>query len=195
MNGDPTHRGKLSVTHEGMARHVGALHGMGYQVHVHANGDAAADLMMDVFETVLEANPRNDHRHTFIHCQNYRDDQLDRMVTLGLTPSFFPSHVHYFGDMHCEVTFGPERAAAMCPTRSAVDRGLRFTIHNDASVTPTLPLHLMWCAVNRTTVSGRVLGLDQAITPLQALRAHTIDAALLNTTGAREQRSVEPYNS
>jgi len=35
----------------------------------------------------------------------------------------------------------------------------------------------MWCAVNRTTVSGRVLGIDQAITPREALRAHTIDAA------------------
>jgi predicted amidohydrolase YtcJ len=191
MTGDPGHCGKLSVTHEGMTRHVGALHDMGYQVHVHANGDAAADLMMDVFETVLEANPRDDHRHTLIHCQNYRDDQLDRMVKLGLTPSFFAAHIHYFGDMHCEVTFGPERTARMCATRSAADRGLRFTIHNDASVTPTLPLHLLWCAVNRTTVSGRVLGIDQAITAQEALRAHTIDAAW-QVFREHERGSIEP---
>lgn len=177
FNGDPDHCGTLAVTVEGMTRHVGALHDAGFQVHVHANGDAAADVMLDAIENVLKVNPRDDHRHTFIHCQNYRDDQLDRMMELGVVCSFFPAHLHYWGDMHTEITFGPERVKRMCPLRAAADRGMRFTIHNDATVTPTRPLHLMWCAVNRLSASGRSLGEEQKITPREALRAHTIDAA------------------
>jgi len=177
INGDPDYCGTLAVTREGMIKHVGAIHNAGMQTHIHVNGDGTADLMLDVMEAVLKANPRADHRHTFIHCQSFRDEQLDRMKELGLTPSFFPAHIHYWGDMHVEITVGPERAARMSPSGSAVRRGLRFTIHNDATVTPTLPLHLMWCAVNRTTTSGVKLDGNQCITPMQALRAHTQDAA------------------
>jgi predicted amidohydrolase YtcJ len=177
LNGDPNHCGKLAITREGMIKHVGAIHNAGYQTHIHVNGDATADLMLDVLEQVLKANPREDHRHTFIHCQTIRDDQLDRMKQLGITPSFFPAHLYYWGEMHCEVTVGPERATRLSPSGSAARRGIRFTIHNDATVTPTLPLHLIWCAVNRITAGGIKLGEDQCITPMQALRAHTLDAA------------------
>ncbi len=177
LNGDPNYCGKLAITREGMIKHVGALHNAGFQTHIHVNGDGTADVMLDVMEAVLEAHPREDHRHTFIHCQTFRDDQLDRMKELGLTPSFFPAHIHYWGDVHSAITVGPERAARLSPAGSAVRKGMRFTIHNDATVTPILPLHLMWCAVNRTTTSGVQLGKDQCITPMQALRAHTLDAA------------------
>ncbi|MBT3559318.1 MAG: amidohydrolase [Rhodospirillales bacterium] len=191
FNGDPEHRGNLAVTVEGMTKHVGALHDAGHQVHVHANGDAAADVMLDAFENVLKASPRDDHRHTFIHCQNYRDDQLDRMMELGLVCSFFPAHLHYWGDMHIDITFGPERVKRMCPLRAAADRGMRFTIHNDATVTPTRPLHLMWCAVSRVSTTGRSLGEEQRITPAEALRAHTIDAAW-QVFEDEERGSIEP---
>lgn len=191
LNGDPDYCGKLAITREGMIKHVGILHDAGFQTHIHVNGDGTADVMLDVMEAVLAANPRDDHRHTFIHCQTFRDDQLDRMKNLGLTPSFFPAHIHYWGDVHCEITVGPERAARLSPAGSAVRKGMRFTIHNDATVTPTLPLHLMWCAVNRTTTSGVQLGKDQCITPLQALRAHTLDAAW-QVFLDHERGSIEP---
>jgi predicted amidohydrolase YtcJ len=177
MHGDPNHRGRLGVTREGMTRHVGALHDAGFQTHIHVNGDAAGDVVLDAMEAVLAANPRDDHRHTLIHCQTLRDDQLDRMVDMGVTASFFPAHVYYWGDKHRDEFLGPRRAARISPLGSAVERGLRFTIHNDTSVTPMRPLHLMWCACNRITASGQVLGEDQRISPRQALRAHTIDAA------------------
>jgi len=191
LNGDPSYCGTLAITREGMIKHIGDLHDAGLQTHTHVNGDGTADVMLDVMEAVLKANPREDHRHTFIHCQTFRDDQLDRMKELGLTPSFFPAHIYYWGDVHREITVGPERAARLSPAGSAAKRGLRFTIHNDATVTPTLPLHLMWCAVNRTTTTGVQLGEDQCITPMQALRAHTIDAAW-QVFLDHERGSIEP---
>ncbi|MBT5818032.1 MAG: amidohydrolase [Proteobacteria bacterium] len=176
-NGDPTHRCELSVSHEQMVARIGKLHDLGFQCHIHANGDAAADRALDAIEEVQKANRREDHRHTLIHSQNLREDQLDRMAASGVSVSFFPAHLHFFGDFHSSVTFGPDRVRNMCPTRWAEERGIRFTIHNDAQVTPTRPLHLIWCAVNRQSLSGKVIGKEQAVSPLRALRAHTIDAA------------------
>ncbi len=191
LNGDPTYRCELAVTRDMMVKRIGKLHDMGFQCHIHANGDATADLMLDAIEEVQRANHRDDHRHTLIHAQNYREDQLDRMAEMGVSVSFFPAHLYYWGDFHRDVTLGPERVQNMCPTRWAAERGIRFTIHNDAQVTPTLPLHLMWCAVNRRSVNNTDLGRGQTITPERALRSHTIDAAW-QVFQEHERGSIEP---
>jgi hypothetical protein len=100
------------------------------------------------------------------------------MAELGISPSFFGLHVYYWGDRHREYFLGPDRAAYISPARAAKDRELRFTLHNDAPVVSNVsPLFIMWTAVNRLTSSGHILGGDQRITVLDALRAVTIDAA------------------
>lgn len=169
--------GDLDGLVEGMTRHVGALHDAGFQTHIHVNGDAAGDVVLDAMEAVLAANPRDDHRHTLVHCETLRDDQLERMVALGVTASFFLAYVYCWGDKHRDEFLGSRRAARISPLGSAVERRLRFMIHNDTSVTPMRPSHFMWCACNRITALGEVLGANQRITPRQALRAHTIDDA------------------
>jgi hypothetical protein len=112
-----------------------------------------------------------------IHAQMAREDQLDRMQALGVIPSFFVLHTYYWGDRHRDIFMGPERAARMSPARSAADRGIRFTLHCDTPVVPMEPLRLIWSAVNRRSSSGESIGPAQRITPQEALRAVTIDAA------------------
>ncbi len=162
---------------EVLTAQVKKLHGMGFQVHCHANGDAGADLFLDAVEAALDIHPRGDHRHTIIHGQALRDDQLQRMAKLGVTVSFFPAHIYFWGDRHYDTFLGPERAERISPAKSAEKYGVRYTIHNDASVTPTRPIHLAHCAINRLTLSGRILGEQQKVSALSALRAQTIDAA------------------
>ena len=106
-----------------------------------------------------------------------RVDQLDDMKRLGMTPSFFAAHTYYWGDRHWSTFMGPERAARMSPTKSALDRDLRFTVHLDTPVTPMLPLLAVWSAVHRESTGGRIIGEAERIDPMQALRAVTIDAA------------------
>ena len=156
---------------------VGKLHRLGFQIHCHCNGDAGSDMFLDAVEAALQARPRDDHRHTVIHGQVLRDDQLARMAQLGVTVSFFSAHIHFWGDRHVDTFLGPERAQHISPAASAERHGVRYTLHNDASVTPTRPLHLAHCAVNRRTSSGRVLGEAERIPVASALRAQTIDAA------------------
>ncbi|WP_293575726.1 amidohydrolase [Phaeobacter sp.] len=169
------------MSQDAMDQHVGDLHRAGFQIHCHCNGDAGADMFINAVEAAMDTDPapgpRRDHRHTIIHGQTLRDDQLARMADLGITVSFFSAHIHFWGDTHRDVFLGPERAARISPAASAERFGVRYTIHNDASVTPTRPLHLAHCAVNRRTASGAILGEGEKVSVLSALRAQTIDAA------------------
>jgi predicted amidohydrolase YtcJ len=156
---------------------VDKLHRLGLQIHCHCNGDAGSEMFIDAVEAALRKHPRSDHRHTIIHGQVLREDQMKRMVRLGMTVSFFTAHIHFWGDRHYDTFLGPDRAARISPAATAKQLGLRYTIHNDASVTPTRPLHLTHCAVNRTTASGRLLGEEERISVDAALKAQTIEAA------------------
>lgn len=174
---DPSYRGYPVIARDALAERVGHYHAAGRQVAVHGNGDASIDDILDAFEAALAAEPRPDSRPVIVHAQMARDDQLDRMRTLGVVPSFFVLHTFYWGDRHRERFMGPERAARMSPTRSAAERGIPFTIHADAPVVPMEPLRLVWSAVQRRTRSDVVVGPSERIDVMRALRATTIDAA------------------
>jgi len=148
----------------------------GVPILAHANGDAAIDAMLDGVEAAFPEGDIPDHRAVIIHAQLMRRDQLDRSLALGAIPSFFSAHTFFWGDWHRR-SFGEERASGISPTGSAIEKGLRFTTHNDAPVVLPDMMRLLWATVNRTTRSGHVLGRGERITPEQALKSMTIDAA------------------
>jgi len=180
FQGDATYRGYASRTREALTEKVKEWHKAGYQIAIHANGDAAIEDVLSAYAAAQQENPRPDARHRIEHCQTVREDQLDRIQSLGITPSFFVGHVYYWGDRHRDLFLGPDRAARISPLASALSRGIHFTVHDDTPVTPVNPLLLVWDSVNRTTTSGQVLGPQQRITPEKALRAVTSDAAWQN---------------
>jgi predicted amidohydrolase YtcJ len=175
--GDPSYRGYPRMPRAELIERVVARHREGSQVAVHGNGDAAIDDILAAFEAAEQAVPRPDARHVVVHAQMARADQLRRMRDLGVIPSFFVLHTYYWGDRHRDVFLGPERAARISPLRSAAEIGLRFTLHCDSPVVPMEPLRLAWSAVNRRSTSGAVIGPDERIDAMRALRAVTIDAA------------------
>jgi predicted amidohydrolase YtcJ len=158
-----------------------ALYGLalrhGVQVHTHTNGDAAIELAIETLHDALREHPAFDHRFTLQHCQLADRAQLRRMATLGMCANFFANHHFYWGDAHHAQTVGPDRAERMNPCRSADELGVAWTIHSDAPVTPLGPLHVAWCAVNRRTASGRLLGAHERVAVADALRAVTLGAA------------------
>ncbi len=180
FKGDADYRGYPRRSREDLTTMVKELHREGYQIAIHANGDAAIDDVIHAFREAQQEYPRSDARHRIEHCQMVRADQLDSIAELGLSPSFFVGHVFYWGDRHRDIFMGPDRAAGISALRSATDRGIRFTVHDDTPVTPVNPLQLVWVSVNRLTKTGQVLGPEERVTPLQALRAVTIDAAWQN---------------
>jgi predicted amidohydrolase YtcJ len=149
----------------------------GVPVHTHTNGDEATALVLDLLEEALARHPRRDHRFTLQHAQLADRAQMRRLASLGGAINLFANHLFYWGDQHVDVTVGPERAARMNACRSALDAGLTLAIHSDAPITPLAPLFTAWCAVNRVSASGRVLGEAERITVPEALHAITLGAA------------------
>ncbi|MGH6778326.1 MAG: amidohydrolase [Bradyrhizobium sp.] len=153
------------------------LHREGVQMHIHVNGDEASEAALDAIEEAQARYPRFDHRHTLQHCQMADEAQFRRMAALGVCVNLFANHIWYFGDQHYERTMGPDRAMRLDACGSALRCGVPLAIHSDSPVTPMGPLHVAWCAVNRLTPSGRVLGENQKISVEAALRAITLGAA------------------
>jgi len=178
--GNPSYRGYPRRSREALVEMVKKAHHAGHQIAIHGNGDAAIDDIIYAFEQAQKEYPLADTRHRIEHCQMVREDQLDKMKALGITPSFFAGHVYYWGDRHRDIFMGPQRAARISPLKSSVERGIRFTVHDDTPVTPVNPLQLVWVGVNRLTKSNKVLGPKQRISVKEALRAVTIDAAWQN---------------
>lgn len=175
-NGAPN--GLWYIAPEELPSIVAAYHNAGIQLHIHTNGDEATEVALDAVEAAQIAKPRPDHRHTLQHCQMADAAQFKRMKSLGMCVNLFSNHIYYWGDSHYELTMGPERANRLDATGTALRVGVPFAIHSDAPVTPLSPLFTAWCAVNRVSSSGRVLGKEtEALTVEQALAAITINAA------------------
>jgi predicted amidohydrolase YtcJ len=175
--GDTDYRGYPAVPRDDLIKAVADFHRAGFQLAVHGNGDASIDDILDAFELAQAEHPVEDPRLILIHSQMARDDQLLRMKELGVTPSFFSAHTYYWGDRHRDIFMGPERAARMSPTKSAENIGLRYSVHLDTPVVPMQPLQMLWSTVNRRSTSGAEIGPEQRVSPMNALRAMTIDAA------------------
>lgn len=152
-------------------------HRAGLTIHTHTNGDEASEVAIDAIERVLARSPRPGHRHTLQHGQMIDAALFRRMSALGLSANLFANHVWYWGDQHHDITMGPDRAERLDACRSALEAGVPLAIHSDAPVTPLGPLFTAWCAVNRLTPSGRVLGAAERLGVDQALRAITLGAA------------------
>lgn len=149
----------------------------GYQLHIHVNGDAGLDRVLDTLEANLRRNPRDDHRTVIVHFAVSAPDQVGRIKKLGAIVSGNPYYVTALADQYSKVGLGPERSDSMVRLGDLSRAGVRWSLHSDMPMAPADPLFLMWCAVNRTTTSGRVAEPTQTVSAEQALRGVTIEAA------------------
>lgn len=175
INGAPN--GIWNTPPEKLEALVDTLHAAGVQMHIHVNGDEASEVAIDAVEKAVRRHGGPEHRHTLQHCQMADAAQFRRMATVGLCVNLFSNHLWFFGDQHLELTMGEDRAHRLDAARFALDHGVPMAIHSDAPVTPMGPLQTAWCAVNRVTPKGRVLGQAQRISVAEALHAITIGAA------------------
>lgn len=171
-------RGTLNYSLEHITDVIKRAHAGGWQVGVHANGDAAIDTVIEAYQAALHGTAPNDLRHRIEHCSMLHPEQIEKMVHLGLSPSFLIGHVRWWGKAFRERIFGPERAKYYDPCASALAAGLRISLHSDWSVTPIEPLRYVQDAVEREmNEGGGVFYPDERIPVEAALRAVTIDAA------------------
>jgi predicted amidohydrolase YtcJ len=171
-------RGALNYSPEQLTEAIRRAHQGGWQVGIHANGDAGIDTTLAAFEAVLRETPRSDHRHRIEHCSILHPEQIAKMRELGISPSFLIGHVRWWGKAFRDRILGAETARFYDPCASALKGGLRISLHSDWNVTPLEPMRYVADAVTRImNENGEVFFADERIPVETALRAVTIDAA------------------
>ncbi|MEL4375522.1 amidohydrolase [Brucella cytisi] len=171
-------RGALNYSLEQVTEVIRRAHEGGWQVGVHANGDAAIDMVLDAYEAVLGKSSNSDLRHRIEHCSVFHPEQMVRMKDMGLSPSFLIGHVRWWGKAFRDRLLGPERARFYDPCASALAAGLKISLHSDWNVTPIEPLSYVEDAVTRVMNEGGDVFFPEERIPVDAaLRAVTIDAA------------------
>jgi predicted amidohydrolase YtcJ len=145
----------------------------GWPVKVHANGDAAIDQFFTALRPVIAKHGVKPGQVILVHGQFIRPDQVQALKSLGIFPSMFPMHTFYWGDWYKQIV-GPEQAARISPMRSILNTGLHATSHTDAPVALPNLMQVVWATVNRTSRSGTVIGPDERVTPLEAIKMITL---------------------
>jgi predicted amidohydrolase YtcJ len=148
-----------------------------WQLLVHTNGDAAIDQLIRLVSTIKAERDVGDHRTVMIHGQFTRQDQIAKLKEAGIFPALYPMHTFYWGDWHRDSVAGEARANNISPTGWMIDEGMRFSIHSDAPVTFPNSMRILDSAVNRVTRTGKVLGQQHRLSPLDALKTMTIHGA------------------
>jgi hypothetical protein len=166
----------------------------GWPLALHANGDAAIDMVLDACQAVHDAGvDMRRVRARIEHCSMLHNEQIERMRKLGVSASFLIGHVHYWGVWMRDRVFGPARVQHLCRCRSVEQAGVSFTLHSDFMVTDPDPLHMIEMAVTRRTWQEPqfVLNPAERISVESAIRAVTSEAAW-QLFSEHEVGSLEP---
>jgi predicted amidohydrolase YtcJ len=168
-------RGRPLVSDAQFQALAGHAHQRGWQLFVHANGDAAIDMAIRGFDA-LEIKAEADRRPVVIHSQFMRPDHLGAYARIGVGPAFFSNHTFYWADVH-RSNFGPQVVDFISPFLAARTAGLTPSNHSDYPVTGLNTRFQMWSAMARTSRTGVVSGADQRETAYRALQALTTGPA------------------
>jgi len=173
--GRPDDYGILTMTQEEIYEAVEEAHRNRWQVGIHANGDVAIDMVLNAYERVQDIWPRPDPRHRVEHCSLVNPDLLRRIKAVGAIPTPFYTYVHYHGNKWVE--YGAEKMRWMFAHGSFLEYGIPVAAASDYIPGPYEPLMGIQSMVTRKDLDGRVWGPNQRISPDQALRVCTINAA------------------
>lgn len=170
--------GHANFTPEELLSMINAGLDAGWQLMVHTNGDAAVEFGLEGYEAGLAGRAATDLRHRMEHVSFAHPDDFTRMAAIGVSPSFLMNHLYYWGKVFRDNILGPERAARLDMVASALQAGLRPSLHSDYNVTEMRPLLSAQTAVlRRMRHSDEQLNPAECVSPAEALKAITVDAA------------------
>jgi predicted amidohydrolase YtcJ len=170
----PGYSGYGAVTPEQVFEATDWAYANKIQLLTHSNGEAASDIMIAAIREAQKKHGKLDLRPVLIHGQFQREDQVQSFVDIGVFPSLFPMHTFYWGDWHRDHTVGPVGADNISPTGWYRNRGSMFSTHTDAPVAFPDTMRTLDSTVTRRTRSGDILGPDQRVDVMTALKAMTI---------------------
>ena len=165
---------------------VGPYHEAGFQIAIHAIGDAAIDQALAAYERVLDrapGAPSVDRRHRIEHCGYIVPEHIDIMVRRGIFPAPQPVFIRDFGDLYVEV-LGEERSESCYPMRTWMQNGLHPAASTDAPVCGTSVMTNLYSMLTRKTARGVTLGEEQRLSLPEAVSAGSYNGAFLSFSEA-----------
>ena len=157
-----------------MKAHLG-----GIRVSIHAIGDRGIDLALDAIEKAQEERPVPDMRHRIEHNSYCTMNQLKRIKKLGVVPSSSIGYMYDLGSQYSE-NFGPEAGRWLHPHKTMMKMGIIAGGNSDCPVSYYSPFVQIYAAVTRKTRSGQVVGLEESISVMDAIRVYTWNGAYLS---------------
>ena len=154
-------------------------HNAGLRVSIHSIGDRGIDMALDCIENAQNLNPIPDVRHRIEHNSLCTPKQLKRIKKLGVTPSSSIGYMYGLGDQYAE-NFGSERSRWLHPHKTMKEMGIIAGGNSDCPVTYYSPFVQMYAAVTRKTSSGQVVGSEESISVMDAIKVYTWNGAYLS---------------
>ena len=183
------YRGYLNIPEEDLISLLNEIHDAGWQMGIHAIGDAAIKLVVDTLADALDRNPRPDHRHYLNHfSMRPPQETMVKMARHNIHITQQPNFTYTLEGRYTANLDGP-RLEHNNPLRSPMNQGIVVAISSD--ILPIGPFVGLYSAVTRKGMSGRVFAPEEAITMEEAIRGYTITGAYLNFQ-EHSKGSLEP---
>ena len=148
-------------------------HEQGWQLDIHAIGDAAIEQVLVGMENAdSAAHPFAGRRHRIEHCGFLTRDQRRRMKARGILPVPQPTFMYEFGDLYVR-NLGHERSDRAYPMKTWLDEGHHPAASSDCPVCTVDPFINLFTMVTRATNKGTVLGPEERLTPEEAVHCYT----------------------
>jgi len=176
---EPHSHGLLFFKQDEMDAKMKKAMARGYQVNVHAIGDAGNHQILDIYQKEVGATRSAAQRHRIEHAQVVTPADIVRFKTLGIIPSMQPTHATSDKNM-AESRVGPERIKGAYAWRSFLHQGSRIACGSDFPVESPNPFFGIHAAVTRQDASGQPIAgwyPNQAMSLKEAFRCFTLDAA------------------
>jgi predicted amidohydrolase YtcJ len=179
---DPQKKGLLhsQMFPEGiMEKRIQAADRANLQVAIHAIGDKANNILLDIFERAVSQGEKRERRWRVEHGQHLLGSDIERMAKLGIIASVQPYHAVDDGRW-AERKIGRQRCRLSYAYRTLLDKGVRLAAGSDWTVAPLDPLSGIYAFVTRRTIDGKNPGgwfPEQKISLEQAIKAYTLDGA------------------
>jgi predicted amidohydrolase YtcJ len=168
---NPQKRGMLMHPPDELYRRMAVAHNAGWQVCVHAIGDAANRLCVELYARLFEEFPRTGCRHRIEHASIMDAQAIKKAAGLGIVFSTQPMFIHSEKDW-LPRRLGAERCKTVYPLRSFLDAGIKLAGASDAPIESQDVLHAIQCCITREGFEPH-----QCISVEEAFRMYTLDAA------------------
>jgi predicted amidohydrolase YtcJ len=187
--GDPATKGILILDDGEVDEWVMRYHGMGYQMAIHAIGDAAIEQVINAYDKALSAHPDPSRRHRIEHCGFLSPEQTRRMKRLGVYPAPQPVFMYDFGDLYISV-LGEDRTSAAYPMRLWASEEMYPAASTDAPVCDVDPFPNLFTMTTRKSSRGTIMGGQERLEMAEALSAYTYNGAFQSFSEGLKGRLV-----